>query len=263
MPRWDTRAGETLGRGPGWNMLPSIKTLNELKMMTLMNAEQQVNNIWLTNDDAILNPESLSFAPNSVISARWDSNNVPIQSLNGNGDFNVGQLIMTDMAQDIKQAFFIGSMGNITDPTKSATEIAIRNQMRLQQLGAQFGRLQTEFINKLIRRVYSLLAERNLVPKELILDGKQIAIQVEGTLAKAQLQEDGQNTLNFLSVVGQISPNLVAMMATPDTLVWLAETMGVPPEKMPTSGELEEKLTAFAQAQQDTQQQQPPVQPQA
>jgi hypothetical protein len=170
---------------------------------------------------------------------------------------------MVDMAQDIKQAFFIGSMGNITDPTKSATEIAIRNQMRLQQLGAQFGRLQTEFINKLIRRVYSLLAERNLVPKELILDGKQIAIQVEGTLAKAQLQEDGQNTLNFLSVVGQISPNLVAMMATPDTLVWLAETMGVPPEKMPTSGELEEKLAAFAQAQQDAQQPQPPVQPQA
>lgn len=263
MPRWDTRAGETLGRGPGWNMLPTIKCLNELAMMTMMNVEKQVNNIWVTNDQAILDPENITFEPNSVISANWDGNNLPIQALGGNADFNVGQMQMSDMKQAIKEAFFIGALGSITDPTKSATEIAVRNQMRLQQLGAQTGRLQTEFVNKTIRRVYSLLADRNMVPKDLILDGKQVSIQIEGTLAKAQLLEDGQNTLNFFSVLGQLSPELVGVVATPDTIVWLAQTMGVPPERMPTSTELEKRLKLAAEAQQQQQPAPAPVIPQA
>ncbi len=225
-----------------------------------MNAEAQVNNMWLVNDSSGLNPDAIMFEPNEIITAEWEGNSVPIQSLGGNADFNVGQLMIKDMQQDIKDAFFIGSMGNMQDATKSATEISIRNQLRLQQLGAQFGRLQTEFVNKLIRRVYSLLADRGMVPKDLLLDGKQVSIQVEGTLAKAQTQEEGQNMLNYLSVIGGLAPNMVPMMMSPDSLVWLGETMGVPAAKMPTSSEIEEKMKAFAEAQQGQQQQLPPAQ---
>lgn len=259
-PRWDTRAGEAMGRGPAWNMLPTIKTVNMLKKLTLMNAEAQVNNMWLVNDSSNLNPDSIMFEPNEIITAEWEGNSVPIQSLGGNADFNVGQLLIKDMQQDIKEAFFTGSMGNMQDATKSATEISIRNQQRLQQLGAQFGRLQTEFINKLIRRVYSLLADRKLVPEDLLLDGKQVSIQVEGTLAKAQTQEEGQNMLNYLSVINGLAPNMVPMMMSPDSLVWLGETMGVPAAKMPTSSEIEEKMKAFADVQQAQQQPLPPAQ---
>ena len=253
IPRWDTRPGETLGRGPAWHLLPTIRMLNELSRMTMQNVEQSVNNMWLMNDDAMLDPGGINFEPNSIISAQWEGGNLPIQALQGNANFNIGELKIGQMQEKIERAFYVGQLGSITDSTKSATEISIRNQIRLQQMGSQFGRLQTEFINKLIGRVYDLLSNRNIVPKGLDIDGKVVAIKVEGALAKAQLQEDGQNFITFLTMVGQLAPNLLAVLVDEQAIVWLAESMGVPAGKMPTSDEIKSKLKAMAEMQQPPQ----------
>ena len=268
IPRMDVRPGETLGRGPGWSMLPTVKTLNQAMMYTLMNAEMSVSNIYTVLEDGVINVDNIELVPNSLIPVRSNggTDGASIMPLPRAGDFNLNQIVIADLQQAVKDAFLVGQLGQITDPTKSATEMTIRNQVRLQELGVQTGRLITEFVNKTYKRVYHILSKYNEVPKDLKLDGKTVSIAVEGTMAQAQALEGANAYINFLQTAAAIQPELAPLLLKPDTIQDLGDAMGVPDGWLPDSTELDQAVQNIQQAQQQQQEQEAPptgVPPQA
>ena len=268
IPRMDVRPGEILGRGPGWSMLPTIKTLNQAMMYTLMNAEMSVSNIYTVMEDGVINVDNIELSPNSLIPVRSNggTDGPAIMPLPRAGDFNLNQIVIGDLQQAVKDAFLVGQLGNITDPTKSATEMTIRNQVRLQELGVQTGRLITEFVNTTYKRVYHILGKYGEVPTDLKLDGKVVSIAVEGTMAQAQALEGANSYINFLQTAAAIQPELAPMLLKSDTVQKLGDAMGVPDGWLPDSTELEQAVQqAVQQSQAQAEQAAPPngVTPQA
>lgn len=251
IPRWVTRSGETLGRGPAWSSFPTIKTLNEMAGFMKEHGYLSVNPVVNVNADASLaNGEtSLSMEPGAInYLSGVDGDPISVQHLNG--DTRIGEEQIRLLQEKIDRAFYIDQMGGINDPIRSATEITIRNQKWLQKLGTQFGKLQTEFIQKLIERVYDIMKGFNLVPQELIIDGKSITIEVVGAIANAKKIEDAGKAIEFFSIIGQMAPNLLPAMITSDAIISIGAGMGVSPEHLGSSKALDDRLEEIAKAQQ-------------
>jgi len=98
-------AGEIYGRGPLITALPDIKTLNKTKELLLKNASLAVAGVYTAADDGVLNPNTVKIVPGAIIPvARNGGPQGPaLQSLPRSGDFNVSQLIINDMVQNIKR----------------------------------------------------------------------------------------------------------------------------------------------------------------
>lgn len=259
LPRWDKRSGEILGRGPAYDVLPDVKTLNEVVKMTLMNAEMAVSNIYTVVQDGVLNLQNVSFEPNTFIPVAMNGGEAgpTIQPLPTNANFNVGQMTMEGLRKIISDTFYIDAIGVEAGPVRTATEVSIKRQEQLQSLGAAAGRLQVEFIQKLIKRVYFILKKYGLVP-DLEVDGKVISIKTLAPLSTTQELKDAQNTLQFYQMVGSMSPQMLPAVVKPETVIWIGQALGVPVDKLPTSDEFKMALENMAQAAAQMQQQQMP-----
>ncbi len=98
-------AGEIYGRGPLITALPDIKTLNKTKELLLKNASLAVAGVYTAADDGVLNPNTVKIVPGAIIPvARNGGPQGPaLLALPRSGDFNVSQLIINDMVQNIKR----------------------------------------------------------------------------------------------------------------------------------------------------------------
>lgn len=257
-PRWDKRSGETLGRGPAMNALADVKTLNQVKKYAMMNAEMAVSNIYTVVDDGVLNFSNVTLEPNTLIPVASNGGGelgASISALPRSGDFNVSTFVVNDLRSSIREAMFANSLGDIANaPVRSATEIQIRTNMLLQQAGAVIGRLQTEFVNKLIKRVYFILSENGILPAGLSVDDKILSVRVDSPLADGRKSEEVNAYLGWLQTTAQINPNAPALLVQPSNITWMAKQMGVPLDQVPTTEELQEKLAQLAQTLQQQQQ---------
>jgi len=141
-------------------------------------------------------------------------------------------------------------------PVRSATEVAIESRELAKRIGSAFGRLQTEILIPILKRVVAILTRRGLiVPIEL--DGRDVRVKFTSPLARAQDGEDllaVQQAVQF--VLGTSGPEQVLMAyKTEDFGTWAAEKTGMPSELVRSEVEKQQIIQAGAQAQ--MQQQQP------
>ena len=72
----------------------------------------------------------------------------------------------------------------------SATEVSERMADLSRQIGSSFGRLQSEFVNPLLRRVIRILTKQGRIELPRI-DGKEVKVVPRSPLAQAQHQQVG------------------------------------------------------------------------
>ena len=98
-------AGEIYGRGPLMTALPDIKTLNKTIELLLKNASLAVSGVYTAADDGVLNPNTVKIVPGAIIPvARNGGPQGPaLQALPRSGDFNVTQLVINDLRQNVKR----------------------------------------------------------------------------------------------------------------------------------------------------------------
>lgn len=208
--RWSVTAGEIYGRGPVMSILPDIKTVNVVKEFTLRNAALNVSGVYTATDDGVINPYTMTIAPNSVIPVGSnDSSNPTLRALERSGDPNLAQIIIEDLQSNIKRALF-NSMRQADGPVKSATEIAIDNTELVQDIGASFGRLQTEFAERMLRRCMDILSRAGKLA-HIRADGRQITLKHTSPLARAQDQADLLGIQQWLEFMGAINPEVMML----------------------------------------------------
>ena len=247
---WARDAAETYGRGPLLNCLSSIKTANLTVQLTLENAETAITGMYQYDDDGVVNPDNIEFVPGALIPR--DPQSRGLESLEAGGNFNVSNLILNDERENIKRALYVGQFAPLDKTPMSATEVAIRQQDLAQRIGASWGRLQRELIQRVIQRVVFLLRRqgRIAIPR---VDGREVMMKAVSPLAKSQNQEDIMAIDRFLEQLGaRFGPNIVPIVTDPMRASrTLGNLHGVPPEILRSEAEAKqigEQLQQLAQA---------------
>jgi hypothetical protein len=225
--RWSKVAGERYGRGPIMTALPDIKTANQVVKFVLKNAEKEIVGVYTAVDDGVLNPWTVNIKSGAVIPVAAEGSLSPLQS---GGNFNVSELILQDLRENIKKALFHDQLGPMEGPTKSATEVSIRQQELMSDIGSSFGRLQMEFINKLVKRAIDIL-QRNGQVAPIKVGNKEVEIKVISPLAQQQDMDEVNKLAQFVQFAMMVGEDAVRvgldLEAFPEHI---AKLLGVDPD---------------------------------
>ncbi|WP_419786033.1 portal protein [Pseudodesulfovibrio sp.] len=207
VPRWAKAAGEIYGRGPGQTALSDTRVLNAMGRTALMAAEKMADPPLMVPDDGFLGP--VRSGPGGLSYYRAGTSD-RIESLPVAVDLAATEKMMEQRRESIRRIFLNdqlqpeGQMG-------TATEAVIRQSEKMRVLGPVLGRLQTEFLSPLIRRVFRILLRAGELPR--FPDGltpDNIEVRYTSPMARAQKQYEAQGlsrTMEYLApLVGTGDP---------------------------------------------------------
>jgi hypothetical protein len=223
--RWQKASGDIYGRSPVMKTLPDIKTANKVVELILKNASISVTGIWLADDDGVLNPANIKLVPGAIIPKAVGS--AGLTPLKMPGDFNVSQLVLSDLRQKISQAL-LGDRLATNSKRMTATEILERQNDIAQSLGATYGRLQGELLTPLAMRALSILRSRGEIA-DIPVDGRLLTLEYRSPLARAQSRRDVEATLGWVQTAQQYGDIAMQSIDVPSMLQYLARQVGVPP----------------------------------
>ncbi len=226
--RWLKASGEVYGRSPIMKVLPDIKTLNKAVELTLKNASLAVTGIWLADDDGVLNPSTVRLVPGAIIpKAIGSSGLTPLKSA---GNFDVSQLIISDLRTRIKEALLVNYFSSNT-VAQTATEVLQKSSDISRILGATFARLQTELLMPLLKRAWDILEKRGEVPTLSYghHDLERVSISLSPVTVGSQewKKNKARDILLWLSSVSSLGVKIHDVMDINKIVDNLAESYGV------------------------------------
>lgn len=247
--RYSKTAGEVRGRGPALDVLPDIKTLNKVKEFMLTKGAIDLSGIWTATDDGVTNPYNMTIAPGIVIPVGSNNSaNPSLARLDTNTDLNLGLFIVEDLQNAIKRAFF-SNLREPSDTVISATQFAIEAREFAKQIGSAFGRLQTEALIPILKRIHFILKRRGLV-NPITIGGREVNIKFTSPLARAQDAEDllaVEQAIEFtLRVAGPDQAKMAFKLE--DLGTWAAQKTGMPQELVRSDTEKAKVIQAGAEA---------------
>ena len=225
--RWSKAAGEIYGRGPLVNALSAIKTTNLTIELILENAQMAISGVYQMDDDGIINVDTINLVPGTVIPKA--PNSAGLQPIRAAGDFNVANLVLGDMRNNIKRALYNDMLGDPNKTPATATEIAERMADLSRRIGSAFGRLQAEMVTPVLQRVIYILREQGRIELPTI-NGREIKIKSISPLAQAQANQDILAVDRFLELVNvRFGPQLMNLLVSSEEVaVYMAKKFGVP-----------------------------------
>lgn len=241
--RWSKAAGEVYGRGPLFNVMPDVKTLNLVVELVLENAHMAIAGMWQTDDDGTINPDTIELVPGTILPR--SPGGTGMEALKPPGDFNVSQFILDDMRHNIKKALFNESLGAPEGTPMSATEVHERMADLSRTIGSAYGRMHTELVTPLLQRAVFILRKqgRLTLPK---LNGKEVKIVNVSPLAQAQHNENVARIARWLELLNAgFGPQMVNLVVkAEEAAIYTGSEIGVP-EKLIRS-KLEQQQLAKA-----------------
>ena len=247
--RWSKCAGEVYGRGPLFNALSAIKTTNLTVEMILENAQMAISGIYQMEDDGVINPDTINLVPGTIIPKAMGS--AGLQPIQAAGSFDVAQLVLGDMRNNIKRALYNDMLGDPNRTPASATEIAERMADLSRRIGSAFGRLQVELVQPVLQRVVYILKKQGRLEVPTI-NGREVKIRSVSPLAQAQANQDITAVSRFLELAnGAFGPEAInVLINTEETAAYLAKKFGIPDNLVRDEQEREQIFALMQQMQQ-------------
>lgn len=251
VPRWFKIPGSTYGPSLIMMALPDIKTANKVVEMTLMNAAIAVAGMYTVVDDGVVNPAMIQIRPGGLIPVKSNAGpmGASIQALPVGRGFDVGQVVLDDLRMSIRKTMLDHGLPPENSGVRSATEIIERMREIAQDLGGAFGRLMSELIVPLVRRVVDILYKRGMIP-EVKVDQFAVKVQINSPLARTQQMQDVQKVVQFLEIAARLAGPNAPLIAgkIEEILPWIAEQLGVPARLLREEGEMKQLFLQLMQA---------------
>lgn len=247
--RYSKTAGEVRGRGPAVMVLPDVKSLNKAKEFSLTKAAIDLSGMWTATDDGVTNPYNITIAPGIVLPVGSNnSTNPSIARLDTSNDLNLSLFVIEDLKNAIKTALF-NDLRDPDSPVRSATEIAIEHRELTKRIGSAYGRLQTEVLVPILKRVMYILVRRGKIDP-ILVDGKAVDIKFTSPMSRAQDMEDilsVQQSVEF--VLATAGPDQAKMAYKLENFgTWAAKKTGMPAELVRSEAEKAQVIQAGAEA---------------
>ena len=244
--RWSKCSGEVYVRGPLINALSAIKTTNLTIELILENAQMAISGIYQIEDDGVVNTDTISLVPGTVIPKAAGSRG--LEPIRAAGSFDVANLVLSDMRLNIKRALYNDMLGNPDRTPASATEVAERMADLSRRIGSAFGRLQAELVQPVLQRVVYILKKQGRIELPTI-NGREVKVRSVSPLAQAQANQDITSVARWLELVqATFGPQVVQILIdSEETAAYLGKKFGVPDSLI---RDLEERRQLVALAQQ-------------
>jgi len=144
------------------------------------------------------------------------------------------------------------ALGRPEGTPMTATEVSERMADLSRQIGSSFGRLQSELITPLLKRIIRILSKQGRIdiPK---VNGREVKIAPRSPLAQAQHLQDVADVTRFNEIIGAtFGPQMVNLIVDQNTTAkYLAEKMNLP-EKLIRNEEEQQELVNRLQQMQST-----------
>lgn len=229
--RFSKLTGEIYGRSPAWSAMPNVKMVNAMKASQLKATQLQAQPPLMIADDGVFNPKSIG--PNSVIVGGLSMDYVPkIQPLNMGSNVQLTELAIQNVQKMIRDSFYIDAFIFREGPMMTATEARLRQQEQLRLLAPHIGRIQSEFLQPLIVKVFNIVINMGIlgdVPEELA--SVDYDIEYVSPLALLQKSTDVQAIQNLIANIvplAQVNPGALDIMNFDAIVKKMAMDLGVP-----------------------------------
>ncbi len=204
--RWDTSSGENYGRSPGMIALPDANTSQAIAQTMLVAGQRAADPPILAPSDAFL--DAPNTFPGAIASYEADAirdlGANAIRPLDGGANFPLTRDIQQDTREQIKQAFFRNVFNlPVEGPQMTATEVNIRREEFIREIGPVFGRLETDDTAPTVERSFKLLMRANAFgPVPEILSRKGVVFEYESPVKKIREQTQAFATVAWAQQMG-------------------------------------------------------------
>lgn len=262
VPRWSTATRGLYGESPAQLALPDVKTLNVMSKTFMVASQKAADPPILAADENAMMPVRLS--PGGITYGGVDSQGRPlIRALENTGNFQLTDAMLQQKREAVREAFYASLLMMVQRPNATATEILARQEEQLRLMGPHLGRIQAEFLDPLIGRVFNLMyAMPGVLPPLPPALQMSPVVQAEyvSPLARAQKASEAQAVLRTVEAIGPIAQMRPEVM---DNYDWdqvsrsIGEGYGIPAKLMADPRKVEEMRAQRAeqQAQQAQQEQ--------
>ena len=248
-------AGASMGFGRIMRLLPTIKSVNKVVELTLKGGAMAVAGTFTASDDGVLNPYNVRLRPGGVIPVMSNDVRSPsIARLDTPTSYDWSAMLVEDMRAKINETLLANPYGQIDKtPVRSATEIASRKQDLFDSVSSSFGRMQTELVSPLIKRVAYILAEAGVM-EPFEINGRETTFKFISPLSRLQQSADVENVIEWISMVASMGPELMeTTVKMEDVPSWLGKQYGVPQELMRTKDEMQDVVKGAQELQDEAQ----------
>lgn len=235
--RWSKAPGEIYGRSPVMKALPDIKTANKVVELVLKNATIAVTGIWQADDDGVLNPATVKLLPGTIIPKAVGSSG--LTPLSAPGEFDVSTLVLDQLRAGIRRSLLADRLGQVDAPKMTATEVLERSAEMARQLGATYGRLQSELLLPLAKRAVAILKRRGEIP-DIVIDGHEVDLEIVAPIALHRRRAEAQAALQWFEALTTFGPEASAVIKPIEAARWLAKAFRVPETLLRTPEEIAE-----------------------
>ena len=237
VPRWSKASNEDYGRGRGHIALPDVKTLNKATEFGLKAWAKDLDPPTFEKDNGVIG--SLKLWPGGRNIARDKDS---IWTLDHKIRYDVSQIKEDALKKSIQRVFFSDQLNLPEKSDMREMEVSVRYELMQRILGPALGRFESEGLNPLIEREFSIMMRATsgrypvLPPPPPIfarMGINEIDIEYEGPLAKVQRRGEMVSMQRVSGLAGQMiqggfSPEILDNFDGDKVIRHASEVEGIP-----------------------------------
>jgi hypothetical protein len=234
IPRWSKSTGEYYGTGPGHTAIHDTKTLNKAVELKLRSWALMVAPPLMQRDQGVIGTVKLN--PFGLTHVRDMESIKPLWEIGGRMD--IADLEEDKLRQQIRRVFYSDQLQLQEGPQMTAYEVQVRYELMQRILGPTLGRLEVEWLNPYIERVFWIMLRNSpknspfrRVAAMLKQMGKPLDIEYEGPLARAQRLQESIAVQRFFQIalpIGEAFPEAMDKVNIDEIMDVHAFATGVP-----------------------------------
>ena len=243
--------GETYGRGRLQTVYSDIRSANKVQELTLSAASMAIAGVYTAVSDGIFNVNNARFVPGAVIPVTSNGANPTLAPLSSASNLDVASFELQYLRTNINTVMLTMPLGNINEVKgRTATEMSIRQNDFMQTSVAGFNRLQTELLNKIIKKTLAVLKKMGKV-EPIEINGKEVKVKYTSPIAQLSGDEELNKMRVFMEMMAgmpeEVSQNLIAWEEIPQDIL---ESLDLPEKYVRSKADMQKIHQAQAQQQQ-------------
>ena len=210
LPRYALMSGSRWGYSPAMQALPTISSVIEYRRLILKAAEKVVDPPIKVTERGLVG--DIDIEPAGLTVLRELNAMEPYES---KARFDVSSMQIQDMVEQIRFIFLVPDLQLKESPQMTATEVMERVQHMQRRMAPVMARLQDDFLDPLITRVYKILFRAGKLPappEEMAGIDTNIDIQYVSPLARALKQDSVSDIIAWsqqVSALAEVHPEVL------------------------------------------------------
>ena len=250
---WQRVSGSRHGFSPAMIALSDILQLNEVVAQTSEARAKAIDPATLTTENGLISDLDLNAGGLTIVSSLDE-----IRTMESSARFDQADAEIDRLQKSINRIFFVDKLELKDSPAMTATEVQVRYERMQRLMGPTLGRIQSNFLEPLIKRTFMILIRAGQMPEmpEMVVDA-DLDIEYIGPLPRAQKSEQAQSIemwLNTIASLGELFPSMLDVPNPDEIAKKLGELRGVPFSLMNDEEEVA-KMREEKQARQQAQEQ--------